>query len=240
MSARSLLGGQFISGEVARFIELIKSNDPSVTEVNLGGRELSMAAFRSLCDALRTNVTLDTVFLFDVGVGPLYLQLLMDALRENRTLSCINLGENNVLYEGAELVIMLLNQCPSINQLYLDHWVTNTHQRLEIKRLLSPEGRARVWFSRMGRVPPLSAGVGHHAGFRGALSARSAAAFKPIVDEHGVEHESPPLPPASHVEPGDVAWVPGPGGLRVPGYVRALHARMRACTQLSVQRRTPP
>ena len=80
---------------------------------------------------------LRALFLYDTNMDPTSMAILCTGLRRNVGLVNLNLGENDIGYEGTEHLIALLTVKPTLYQLYLDWYVTNKQQKREINRLLS-------------------------------------------------------------------------------------------------------
>ena len=57
------------------------------------------------------------------------MRALADGLLVNRSLSSINLGENQLTAKSVGILVELLHNNPAINQLYLDWGVTNPSVR---------------------------------------------------------------------------------------------------------------
>merc|ERR1719272_657369 len=88
-----------------------------------------------------------------------------DALKQNRFLSSINLGENTLCAATVRLLVKLLQESPAINSLYLDWGVTNDDVKQEIGRLLLPDAREKLWIKTRGVVPDYAKEhFGHHSG----------------------------------------------------------------------------
>ena len=99
---------------------------------------------------------LRALFLYDPNMDPTSMAILCTGLRRNVGLVNLNLGENDIGYEGTEHLIALLKVKPTLYQLYLDWYVTNKQQKREINRLrVANEHQTTIRYA------------GHHTGFRG-------------------------------------------------------------------------
>jgi len=165
-----------IRHELKTILRRLRMNDPTLREINLGGRMIRDEGVQRIGEALYKNTNLTSLFLYDNHVTDRGFYFLADMLRKNRGLQCLNLGENtkNVSNEGVSALVEALKVCPSLNQLYLDHSVCNKETKDQIRLLLSEEGRRQVWertyktgSSRQSKLQSLFIHkTGHHAGFR--------------------------------------------------------------------------
>lgn len=83
-------------------IERLKSNDPTLTSLNLSGNEIGDFGAQALAEALTENNTLTSLNLSVNDIGDLGAQALAEALAENNTLTLLGLSGNKIGVKGAQ------------------------------------------------------------------------------------------------------------------------------------------
>jgi hypothetical protein len=141
--------------------------DPRLQSLNLGGEPICVRGFELLADALKKNVHLRELFIYNTDLGLEGMRALTTALKGNRTLSSLNLGENTMCGDAVQLLVSLLEISPALNQLYIDWGVANASVRTAIKVRLQPDYRLELWRKICGgnSLPPQAYEyIGHHSG----------------------------------------------------------------------------
>lgn len=165
--------------------------DSNVVSLNLGGQFICTNGFKLLASSLKHNIHLRELFIYNTDIKLEGMQALVAGLDSNLSLSCLNLGENTMCAETMKCLLGLLKRSPAIKNLYLDWGVTNGDVKKEIRRLLAPEAREKLWIKLYGAVPEHARQkFGHHSGKFHLEGKRD----KREVKEEGAQAKHKPLP----------------------------------------------
>ena len=81
-------------------LKRIQDNDPTLTLLNLLGRELADQEAMKVADALKTNDTINTVVLSDNNIGDAGAVALAEALTQHKAVRNVSLSVNNIGPDG--------------------------------------------------------------------------------------------------------------------------------------------
>jgi len=100
-------------------LKRIRSNDATLTRLNLGGKDINDQGARDIATALETNTTLTRLNLGYNQIGPAGAKALAEALKINTTLTKLNLGCNQIGNDEAKALAEWLKINNTLTKLYL-------------------------------------------------------------------------------------------------------------------------
>jgi Ran GTPase-activating protein (RanGAP) involved in mRNA processing and transport len=109
--------------EVLTTMERVRTNDPTLTELNLNLKAIGDNAIKALANALRSNTTLTSLHLQANSFGDEGIKALADALKNNSALTSLDLSCNTISEEGAKALADALENNTTLTSLNL--WCTN-------------------------------------------------------------------------------------------------------------------
>ena len=108
-----------IGDERAIVLADILSNNTNVTYLNLADNDIGEAGAIAIADALRVNTSLTILLLTENKIGKAGAQALAEALKVNPTLRALYLGKNQIGEAGAQALAEALRENTSLTELYL-------------------------------------------------------------------------------------------------------------------------
>lgn len=104
---------------LSNFIQRIRANDPTLTEVNLDGRQLADThEAEAIFDALASNSVVTKVSLGNNGIDDSLVAAFSLALVENQTITSVLLHDNYISSEGCEYLLGTLDSNTTVS--YVD------------------------------------------------------------------------------------------------------------------------
>jgi hypothetical protein len=167
-----------LRAELLRLVDRIESNDPTLTEANLGGFPTPDHGFERLGQSLLSNTHLTHLLAHNTNMTTAGLRHLLAGLGPGRnlTLKALNLGENWYTEEGMAVLIAHLRENPAIVDLYVDAHATHADAKAALRAVLDPAAREQLWIKTVGHVPPGALDkTAHHTGCRFRAAGHTAA-----------------------------------------------------------------
>ena len=126
----NLAKNQISDEGIVKFFNSLKKNDTNLQSINLEGNEIGSGAIASIADLLQTNKTIVELNLSssDDSIGDAEFALLVEALRENKTLKIVELGNNKITGQSIGKLVELLGQNSSLEIINLGENYLNLAQ----------------------------------------------------------------------------------------------------------------